>query len=131
MIALHWFLPLALIYNWFLFSIGLVIIIFGLVMSFRAEGQFRKHETTVDHLGNSAKLVIDGWYQYSRNPMYLSLLVLLVGVWLSLGSLSPLVIIPIFIFLTERWYIKQEEIRLLAIFGKEYVSYQKRTRRWI
>lgn len=131
MLALHSFLPLTFFYNWFSFSLGLVVIIFGLVMSIQAEGQFRKHETTVNHLGKSVKLVTDGWYRYSRNPMYLSLLVLLVGAWLSLGSLSTLFIIPIFVILTEQLFIKQEERRLLSIFGREYESYRQRTRRWI
>jgi protein-S-isoprenylcysteine O-methyltransferase Ste14 len=131
MLALHWIIPLASISSLWLAIFGIALIAFGLVMAIGAESQFRKRGTTVDHLGKATKLVTDGWFQYSRNPMYLSFLVLLVGAGLSLGSLSPLLIIPVFVILTEQSFITQEENRLLATFGKEYRAYQRRTRRWL
>ena len=131
MLALDWAVPLARISNAWLVLAGIAIIAFGVVMAIGAEGQFRKRGTTVDHLGKASKLVTDGWFQYSRNPMYLSFLLLLAGACLSLGSISPVFIMPAFVILTERWFIVQEERRLLATFGKEFQSYQKRTRRWI
>ena len=77
--ALHLMMPLHLISNWILFAFGVATIVLGLVMAFGAEGQFRGLGTTVDPLGKATKLVTDGWFGYSRNPMYLSLLILLVG----------------------------------------------------
>jgi protein-S-isoprenylcysteine O-methyltransferase Ste14 len=130
-IALHFMIPLGSISSWTLLICGVALITLGLVMAFGAEGQFRKRGTTVDHLGMASKLVTDGWFQYSRNPIYLSFLTILVGTWLSLGSLTPLLVILIYLLLTERWYILPEEKRLLASFGKKYLSYQMRTRRWL
>jgi len=131
MIALHLLLPLAVVSNWILFLFGIGLIAFGLVMAFGAEGQFRQRNTTVDHLGEASKLVTDGWFKYSRNPMYLSFLLTLLGSWLTLGSLSPLILIPIYVLFTEQWHILPEEKRLGRAFGKGYDSYRGRTRRWM
>ncbi len=131
MIALHFIFPIWSISNWAVLIFGVAFVAVGLVMAFGAEGQFRKRGTTVDPLGMATKLVTDGWFQYSRNPMYLSFLTVLIGVWLSLGSLSPLLVVLLNLILTERWYIVPEEKRLRASFGKKYLSYQMRTRRWL
>ena len=131
MIALHWTIPLRLISNGTLFLFGVGFMVLGIMIAIGAEAQFRRAQTTVDHRGRATKLVADGWFKYSRNPMYLSLVILLTGAWLALGSISPLLGILIFVFLTERWYIMPEEKRLIAAFGEQYKSYQMRTRRWL
>lgn len=131
MMALYWLFPIQWISSWGLFIIGLVFIILGLVIAFGAEKQFRQSGTSVDHLGMASQLVTDGWFKYSRNPMYLSFVFMLIGAWLLLGSLSSLLGILAFVLLTEQRYILSEEKRLAAAFGKDYRSYLKRTRRWI
>ncbi len=131
MIGLHLMIPLGLFSSWVLLVFGIAFIAFGLVMAFGAEGQFRRRRTTVNHTGTASKLVSDGWFKYSRNPMYLSFVLMLIGAGLSLRSLSPLLCIIIFMLLTEHWYILPEEKRLAGTFGKEYKSYQSRTRRWL
>ena len=105
--------------------------ILGIVIAIGAEGQFRRSRTTVDHLGMPAKLVTDGWFKLSRNPMYLSFMLMLSGAWLTLGSVSPLIGLAAYFFLMERWYVTSEEKRLKATFGKQYDSYRMRTRRWL
>ncbi len=131
MIALRWLLPLTWISNWVLLDFGIGFIAFGLVMGIEAEGQFRKNDTTVDPQGAASKLVTDGWFRYSRNPMYVSFALVLIGAWFALGSVSPLLGILVFVFLTQQWYILPEEKRLIATFGREYKAYQARTRRWL
>ena len=131
MLTLHRVLPLGLISSPTLLICGVALIALGLVIAFGSEGQFRRNGTTVDHLGTAAKLVTDGWFNFSRNPMYLSLTLMLMGAWLTLGSASPLLGIITYIFLVQQWYIVPEEKRLVAIFGKQYESYRMRTRRWL
>jgi protein-S-isoprenylcysteine O-methyltransferase Ste14 len=131
MLALHWILPLRFFSNWLLFIFGLGLMVLGIVMAIGAEGQFRRSRTTVDHLGMPAKLVTAGWFKSSRNPMYLSFMLMLIGAWLVLGSISPHLCLAAYFFLTERWYITSEEKRLMATFGKQYDSYRMRTRRWL
>jgi protein-S-isoprenylcysteine O-methyltransferase Ste14 len=63
--------------------------------------------------------------------MYLSFGLMLMGVWLALGSFSPLLVVIAYLLLSERWYILPEEKRLAVTFGKVYESYQQRTRRWL
>ena len=104
---------------------------FGTMITIGAEAQFRQSHTTVDHLGMPTQLVTDGWFKYSRDPMYLSFILTLIGAWLVLGSLSPLLGIIAYLFLTERWYITPEEKCLAATFGKQYELYRARTQRWL
>ena len=131
MLALHSILPLGSIFSWTLLVCGVGLIALGLVIAFGAESQFRRNGTTVDHLGMAAKLVTDGWFKYSRNPMYLSFVIMLTGAWLTLGSISPFLGVLVYILLIERWYIMPEEKRLVATFGKQYESYRIGTRRWL
>lgn len=131
MFALHWFLPLLSFSNWTFLVLGIISIGFGLVMAFGAEGQFRRNGTTVDHLGMPSKLVNDGWFKYSRNPMYLSFAIMLAGAWLSLGSVSPILAILVFFVFTKQWYILPEEKRMVGKFGNAYAIYKKQTRRWL
>ena len=131
MVAMHWMFPLVRGSAWILLILGLGCIILGMSIAIGAESQFRRSQTTVNHLGKATKLVTDGWFKYSRNPMYLSLALMLVGAWLSLGSLSPVLGLPVYLILAERWYILPEERRLAMAFGKEYESYQRRTPRWL
>jgi protein-S-isoprenylcysteine O-methyltransferase Ste14 len=87
--------------------------------------------TTLDTFSEPNKLVTDGPYKYSRNPIYLGYALVLIGVWLLLGSLSPLFIVVFSIVITDRWYIPFEENMLAEKFGPAYTSYKSRTRRWI
>jgi protein-S-isoprenylcysteine O-methyltransferase Ste14 len=130
-IALHLLLPLWLISSWILLVLGVGCILFGIVIGVAAEGQFRRSGTTVHPFGMPTKLVTDGWFGNSRNPMYLSFGLILIGAWLTLGSVSPLLAVIAYLFLTERWYIVPEEKRLAQVFGKQYESYQMYTRRWL
>ena len=131
MIALAWFFPFVSFTTWGLFIPGVGLIALGIVMAFGAEVQFRKKRTTVNYLGMPATLVTDGWFSFSRNPMYLSFAMTLMGAWLMLGALSPLFAVLAYLALTERWYILPEEEKLNAAFGQEYESYRLRTRRWL
>ncbi|MFK7954425.1 MAG: isoprenylcysteine carboxylmethyltransferase family protein [Ekhidna sp.] len=94
---------------------------------------FRKLKTTVDPMNPSkaTKLVTIGIYHVTRNPMYLSMLLLLAGFASKLGN--PLCLIPVILFV---WYmnqfqIKPEEEALQEIFGEDYTNYCKKVRRWI
>ena len=77
------------------------------------------------------KLVTGGLFRFTRNPMYLGLTILLTGVWVLLGSVSPGIFVLAFLLIADRWYITYEEAQLLAVFGAKYVAYQAQTSRWI
>jgi len=95
--------------------------------------QFLRHHTTPNpiHPERVSALVTEGAYRYSRNPMYLGLLILLCGWAVYLGSISPLLFIPLFIFTINNMQIHYEEKILEEKFSMAYRDYKQRVRRWI
>ena len=88
-------------------------------------------KTTFIPDGNPEKLVIDGPFRFSRNPIYLGMLLILVGVSISLQSFSSLMISIVFGLIINFTWIKHEEKKLEDIFDSEWEEYSKRTRRWL
>ncbi len=94
---------------------------------------FRKAETTVNPTTPEAAsdLVTSGIYNYTRNPMYVGFLLLLIawGIWLS--NVYALVLPAGFILYMNRFQIGPEEEALQALFGDRYADYKSRVRRWL
>ena len=59
------------------------------------------------------------------------MITVLIGLWLYLGSLTPVFVIPVFAWLIQELFIKEEERMLEATFGEEYREYKATVRRWI
>jgi protein-S-isoprenylcysteine O-methyltransferase Ste14 len=100
------------------------------MMSSWGANAFRKAGTPVKPFEPSTVLVLHGLYRYTRNPMYLGLIVILSGSGILLGSLSPFLVIPVFFLIIQEGFIKHEELFLEKIFGDEYREYKSRIRRW-
>ncbi len=94
---------------------------------------FRKAGTTIDpmHPERAATLVTHGIYRYSRNPMYLSLLLLLVAYAVAQGALLALAGPALFLAYVTRFQIVPEERALAAKFGAQFDAYRARVRRWL
>ncbi|MEQ9561211.1 MAG: isoprenylcysteine carboxylmethyltransferase family protein [Woeseiaceae bacterium] len=107
-------------------SIGFAVIVAG-AMSFRRAG------TTVNPTKpeSSSALVSDGIYRFTRNPMYVGMLLWLAafGVWLANGFAFTVCVF--FILYMNRFQIGPEERALQATFGESYLAYTKRVRRWL
>ena len=93
--------------------------------------EFRKHKTTLNPLmpEESTALVTTGIFKFSRNPMYLSLLNLLIAFSIYLGSFLGLIIIPLFVVYINLFQIKPEEKAMLKLYGKEFENYCSNVRR--
>jgi protein-S-isoprenylcysteine O-methyltransferase Ste14 len=76
-------------------------------------------------------LVTHGVFAFSRNPMYLSMMLGLLGVFVALGSLTPLAAVPVFFLIIRRRFIAVEERMLEEAFGDDYRAYKSRVRRWL
>ncbi len=112
---------------------ALVVLGVALLIGFMAVGHFFKVGTTPHpHCPEkSSCLVAHGIYRYSRNPMYLALLLVLVAWSLYLGwVLSPLGW-GLFVLWITRFQIRPEERILERIFEDEYRAYCRRVRRWL
>lgn len=95
--------------------------------------QFYRHSTTVDphNLDKITSVVTGGIYSISRNPMYLALMLLLIGLGIRLDNLVSLLFIPLFIWYMNRFQIVPEEEVLAEKFGEDYQKYKLKVRRWI
>jgi protein-S-isoprenylcysteine O-methyltransferase Ste14 len=131
MVALHKYLPGAILLDSPLRWLGFVPFIGGLALGGSAVRLFRKYKTTIKPGDTSTHLMTDGPYRFTRNPIYLGMVALLVGVALMLGSLTPWLIAPAFVWVINRNIIPVEEAMMAAAFGAEYEQYRAHTRRWL
>ena len=94
---------------------------------------FRKAKTTVTPLypDQASSLVTMGIYQYTRNPMYFGMLLILFSFGLYLQSLASMIVLPIYVGSIGKHQNMQEEEALYIVFGDDYKNYQDRVRRWI
>ncbi len=130
-IALHLYLPVKQLLFPPLTYLGIVAIAIGIIMVLFCAYLFRQKNTTIKPFEESSYLLREGIFNYSRNPIYLGMIIVLIGLWIVLGSLSPGLIIPIFAVLIQELFIKAEEQMLNAKFGEEYQEYKATVRRWI
>lgn len=129
--ALHHFVPVTPLIQGSLRWVGFVPVVLGFWVAVRASRQFALRATAIRPYETSSVLVTDGWFRFSRNPMYLSMLVILFGIATMLGSASAFVPIPILgIFLHYR-FVCIEESMLLETFQDEYRDYCCKVRRWL
>jgi protein-S-isoprenylcysteine O-methyltransferase Ste14 len=131
MLLLHYQLPLLRLIPVPYTYTGISLIIAGLTLAILGAGMFRRADTPVQPFQKSTTLVVHGLFRYSRNPMYLGLLLILLGTAILLGSLSPFLVIPVFFVIIREGYVKHEERFLEELFGEAYRSYKQRVRRWL
>ena len=111
--------------------VGVVPLGAGIVMAAAANRLFHTLGTPVHPFAQSSILVTQGPFKISRNPMYLGLALVLIGIALLLGTLSPWFLIPPFVAVIRLRFIRHEERALEEQFGAPYDAYRKKVRRWI
>lgn len=112
-------------------NIGLGLTFIGLLCGVGAFLEFRKARTTLDPHGSVKALVKSGIYRFTRNPIYLGFLLMVIGFPLAYGSLWGLVVSPIFMATLSRLVIEKEEAYLEKKFKEEYTDYSSKVRRWL
>ena len=131
MTLLHHFLPVMQLVAYPWNAYGLIPLAAGIVLNLNADRLFKKHGTTVKPFEESSVLITSGAFRFSRNPMYLGMLMILVGAGVLMGSLSPFTLIPAFVMIMDRVFITSEERMLDRRFGDDWRHYKARVRRWI
>jgi protein-S-isoprenylcysteine O-methyltransferase Ste14 len=110
---------------------GIIIIICALMLSIPALRQFFKTKNTIVLIKPANSLQTTGIYSLTRNPMYLSLLLMYLGMAFIFGNWWTLFLIPLLIILITYRIILPEERYLGRAFGEEYAAYKTKVRRWI
>lgn len=112
---------------------GLALIVAAVLMDFWSLGLFFRAHTTFNplHPERTRALVTDGPYRYTRNPMYVGLLVILSGWAIYLGGISSFLFLPLFVLVLTVQQILPEEKMLEQKFGDAYLEYKMRVPRWI
>ena len=112
---------------------GSIMIISGFIIILSAIILFKKYKTTITPLNpsNSTKLITVGIYKFSRNPMYLGLLLVLLGISFIINIIGGFLLIPLFILYLNLFQIIPEENAMVDLFKDEFLEYKKNVRRWI
>jgi protein-S-isoprenylcysteine O-methyltransferase Ste14 len=109
------------------------ILVVAVVIGIAAVLGFRRAKTTINPLKPEASsaLVVRGIYRWTRNPMYLAMLLVLIGWACIVGNVAALVMLPLFMAYLNRFQIGPEERALQARFGREFEEYKRTVRRWL
>lgn len=93
--------------------------------------QMRRFRTTVHPHDNATYLVTTGVFAVTRNPIYVSDVLVLLGVVIWVGTWASLIIVALFVWVLQHRFIQAEELRLKSQFPDDWAKYKNRTRRWI
>jgi protein-S-isoprenylcysteine O-methyltransferase Ste14 len=110
---------------------GLALTFIGFLLGIGAFMEFRRARTTLDPHGSTKQLVTSGIYRYTRNPIYLGFLLMVIGLPLNSGLIWGLVMAPFYMMTMSRLVIQREEAYLEGKFKSQYTSYMSRVRRWL
>jgi protein-S-isoprenylcysteine O-methyltransferase Ste14 len=110
---------------------GGILIVCGIVLTGSAVFKFKDVGTTVRPDRAASTLVIVGPYKVTRNPMYLGLAFVYLGIAIAGQSVWALILLPIVLTIIQHRAIEPEEAFLERRFGADYVGYKEKVRRWI
>ena len=115
------------------FYIAILLLILGLTVLISAVRLFRKDKTTVNPLSpeQATKLVMDGIFKYSRNPMYLGMAFILGSIAVFFNLIGGIILIALFCFYITKFQIIPEERAMSNLFSQDFDKYKQKTRRWI
>ncbi len=109
----------------------LTLVAGGLAVVLAAMRRFARAGTRVEPWAPSSAIVSDGIYRVSRNPMYVGMALVMLGLGLIIGSPMSLAMVAVALLIVDRFVIRREEAYLEAKFGADYRDYRQRVRRWL
>jgi len=131
MLMLHFLFPLGevIAYPWML--TGCLPLLLGIALNLIADKAFKVFNTTVKPFQESTALITTGVFRVTRHPMYLGMILILFGIAILMGSLTPFFVLPVFAILMDQIFVKVEEQMLVEKFGNTWLEYSSKVRRWI
>ncbi len=131
MFALDRWLPIATFLEPPWHYVGILGVIAGVGLAVWGVRLFARAGTGVKPFTPSTDVVTTGPYRFTRNPMYLGMMIVLVGVVLLLGSLGPALVIPVFFLWIHAHFVLPEEGHMERSLGQAYLGYKQSVRRWL
>jgi protein-S-isoprenylcysteine O-methyltransferase Ste14 len=128
--AFEWLMPGAELPGWAQW-IGAVVIVAGVALMISFELAFKRAGTDANPYRPSTALATDGPYRFSRNPAYLGMAITYVGITLAADAPWALLMLAPATLVIQYGVIAREERYLERLFGEDYLTYKRTTRRWI
>lgn len=128
--VVHVAFPMVRLLDWPWTLVGVAPVMAGMAVMILGDLQFKRVGTPVRPGSPSTALVTDGVFAYSRNPMYVGMVLVLCGVAMMLGTTSPLLVPPVIGRVLSARFIRWEEAALHERFGQDYEEYARRVSRW-
>jgi protein-S-isoprenylcysteine O-methyltransferase Ste14 len=114
-------------------AVALALLCLGLSIAVSGIVAFRRARTTLNPIkaSSASALVSGGIYRFTRNPMYLGLLLALFAWAVLLSNPLALLLLPVYVWYINRFQIIPEERALTSLFGIAYSAYKESVRRWL
>lgn len=127
------FYPLSWLTSAWVLPLSIVLALAGIAIAAMGVAAFRRAHTTVNplHPEQTSQLVTGGIYQYTRNPMYLGMALVLLAIALYMADVSAFLGVALFVRFIGRYQIEPEERMLLQKFGDGFAAYQDQVGRWL
>lgn len=110
---------------------GYIFIALSLIFALPALLKFVKSRNTVITVKPANSLQTDGIYAFTRNPMYLGLLLLYTGIAFFAGNWWTIILTPLVVIVITLYVIRLEEKYLSDAFGEDFIAYKAKVRQWI
>ena len=130
-VLFHYLIPLRTVVRRPYTYLGALVMLLAFALMNWASAEFRKAGTGFQLAGGETTLVTSGPFRFSRNPIYLGMLLWVLGLAILLGSLIAFVFPTLLFLLANFFIIPMEERRLVETMGEPYASYRARVRRWL
>ncbi len=129
--AVHWLTPIRGFSVFSSVALSIVLAALGFAVMLFAWWQFKEHAVAICPGDTTERLITDGVYRFTRNPMYLGIGLMLTGAATWIGTPPFYAAALCFFVVMDRLFRRYEEEKLAAAFGRTYLDYKTRVRPWI
>jgi protein-S-isoprenylcysteine O-methyltransferase Ste14 len=130
-VGLRFLFPVPFLVQWLAYCVGGLLVAVWAGISWAAEREFRRARTSIRPTVPTTALVVSGPFRFTRNPLYLGMVCLYLGIAVILQAIWALIALPLVLAVMHRGVIQREERYLERKFGQTYIRYRSTTRRWL
>jgi protein-S-isoprenylcysteine O-methyltransferase Ste14 len=130
-VSLRFLFPVRFLPPWLAYWLGGLLVVAWAGISWAALREFRRARTSIMPTVPTTALVVSGPFGFSRNPLYVGMVCLYLGVAVILQAIWALILLPLVLLVMHRGVIQREERYLERKFGQAYVRYRSTVRRWL